>query len=329
MRKEAGLTPTKVAREGREKYGWDMPTLKLARILYRDNPLVWRDVEAARACLRTIEGKYGKNCKTKVSRLMPERPRNPYNLPPTAAIDWSPHVVADVERILVFSDVHVPFHWPDAITAMLDRCGDVDLVIINGDLFDFHGISRFLKDPGHKRFAEEIQIGTDLIKRIQDETVAPVLFKLGNHDERYEHFLWQKAEEIADLEDFRLEQILARRVPEGLSIVKDKRIIQVGSLNIIHGHEFMRGFTSPVNIARGLYLKGKTSALQGHHHRTSEHTEVDMNGKVTKTWSTGCMCHLTPQYMPINSWDHGFATIDVTGDEYHVDTYVVSNGRVY
>jgi hypothetical protein len=84
----------------------------------------------------------------------------------------------------------------------------------------------------------------------------------------------------------KLESIIKARA-NGIEVIKDKRIIKAGGLNIIHGHEFNSSFFSPVNIARGLYLRGKTSAIQGHQHRTSEHTEKDMNEKMTTTWSTG------------------------------------------
>ena len=49
-----------LARQYREKYGWDIPTAKLARIMYQDNKLLFKDSEHARLILRYIEGKTGK-----------------------------------------------------------------------------------------------------------------------------------------------------------------------------------------------------------------------------------------------------------------------------
>ena len=54
--------------------------------------------------------------------------------------------------------------------------------------------------------------------------------------------------------------------------------LKLGALNLVHGHEFGGSIFSPVNIARGLFLPGKVSAMQGHNHQTSEHTESNMNG---------------------------------------------------
>ena len=203
----------------------------------------------------------------------------------------------------------------------------VDTVLLNGDLFDFHGLSRYMKDPRKKSFSHEIDCGAAIIKAIQQALGCKVVYKLGNHDERYQHFLWMKAGEIADVEDFQLKNLLIKRGCE-IDIVEDKRIVQAGGLNIVHGHEFPSGIASPVNIARGFYLRGKTSVLGGHHHRTSEHTEQDMNGNITTTWSVGCLSELHPAYMPINSWNHGAAIVEVSGSDFHVQNKRIYKGKL-
>ena len=73
------MTKTQVCADYRERYGWDMPTLKLARIVYKENPLLFSNIDNVRSMLRGIEGKT-KN-RVKVRKQIPERPRNPYKLP--------------------------------------------------------------------------------------------------------------------------------------------------------------------------------------------------------------------------------------------------------
>ena len=51
------MTQANIAREYRNKYGMEMPTLKLARIMYNENKIVFKDLERARDALRGIEGK--------------------------------------------------------------------------------------------------------------------------------------------------------------------------------------------------------------------------------------------------------------------------------
>ena len=51
------MNKSQLCAEYREKYGWDMPTLKLARIIYKDNPLLFTNVDTIRSFLRGLEGK--------------------------------------------------------------------------------------------------------------------------------------------------------------------------------------------------------------------------------------------------------------------------------
>jgi predicted phosphodiesterase len=315
-----------IARDYRGKYGWEMPTLKLARIMYKENNLAFTDVEKARTALRRIEKKMGKSDSTKASAIIPERPKNPYNLPNSDEAVYEPyHIVAS--RILVLSDIHIPYHSIDAITAAFDyaKKEKPDAILLNGDTIDFFQLSRFCKEPGKRSFGHELLAFKQFFE-ILDKTFpqAKKYFKLGNHEERYNHFLWMKAGELDGVDEFKLEEIIKARA-EGIEVIGDKRIIKAGELNIIHGHEFGGSVFSPVNVARGLFLKAKVSAIQGHNHQTSEHTESDMNGHIKTTWSTGCLCELHPAYLPINKWNWGFAMVDVDKS----GEFEVTNKRIY
>jgi len=340
------MKKAEIARSFRDKYGMEMPTKKLARMMYEAHPLLFANVEDARERLRYIEGKSsgGKDIKTiKESKYFNQTPRslNPYGLPPSEEKEYIPHIIEGPQRIAALFDIHCPYHSIEALTAALEwlKQQEPTMIVIGGDFFDFYGLSRFLKDPDKRSPAEEIRTGIELLKAIY-ATLAPkngIVFKMGNHDERFEHFLWQKMGEMAglqDLEELReitLENILRKRLgPEfPLAFVGDKRIIKAGDLNITHGHEFPSGISSPVNIARGLYMRAKANAICGHHHRSSSHVEQDINGQMITTYSTGCLCELTPLYMPINSWNHGVALIELSEDgQAYVHNKRIKNGRI-
>ena len=318
------MSKSQLCREYRTKYGIEMPTKTLARIMYKEHPLLFANLEDARARLRTIEGKSGdKNRRETANKEMfleGDRPKNPYALPKSEEKEYLPYVIEGPQRIAALFDVHAPYHSIEALTAALDFLSgkDITTLLIGGDFFDFYGMSRYAKDPDKRNTAEEIKIGVELLQTIFDELKPEkVVFKYGNHDERFEHYIWQKFAEIPQLTEFEemkqisLETILRNRLGEDFPIdfVTDKRIIKVGNLNIAHGHEFPSGISSPVNIARGLYLRAKANTICGHHHRSSSHVEQDINGQMITTWSVGSLCELHPLYMPINSWNHGVALI--------------------
>ena len=318
----------------RDRYGIDFPTSALARIVYDENRLLFKDKEDARHALRYIEGKAGKKSKTDYilkSKYYMEKDRssNPYALPESEETIYDPFML-NAKRVLLLSDIHIPYHSIDALTAALEFAEDEkpDCILLNGDTLDFHGLSRFVKDPKKRSVAHELQAFQqfmDVLKRLFPS--SKIIFKVGNHEERYQHFLWTKAAELTDVKEFDFENIIKARA-EGIEFITDKRIINLNGLNIIHGHEFSTGFFSPVNVARGLFLRAKTSAIQGHNHQTSEHTESDMNGKITTTWSVGCLCELHPAYSPINKWNWGFAIIDSAEDGFEVRNKRIFKGRV-
>jgi predicted phosphodiesterase len=324
------MTQVDCARKYRNKHGMDMPTLKLARIMYAENVLLFKNVEGARSAIRSIEGKNaGKNCT--VTHPAPERPKNPYNLPPSEETNFEPYQITGHKRIGIMSDVHVPYHSIEAITTTIDylKKENIDGLLLNGDTIDFYGLSRFEKDPKKRGVKYELDTFKALIEILERELKCKIYFKIGNHEERYEKFLYMKAGELSGVEEFTFENIIKARA-KGIEIIGDKRVMKLNSLNGIHGHEYIGGISAPVNIARGLYLKGKTSAFQGHNHTTSEHTEPDMNGKITTTWSIGCLCELHPMYMPLNKWNHGCAIVelDANGEDYEFRNKRIYKGKM-
>lgn len=330
------MTKALTARTYRENHGDKMPTLKLARIMYRDNNLLFKDIEDARTSLRYIEGKKGRPNRQAKSqqRFIKEEPRpyNPYNLPQSEETDYTPFVIKGAKRVGILSDIHVPYHNIEALTTAITYLKNqkIDALLLNGDTIDCHRLSRFIKDPKKRNFKHELDTFKSLFEVLQKELKCKIYFKLGNHEERYQHFLYEKAGELVGVEEFEFENIIKARA-NGIEVISNKRIIKLNGLNGIHGHEYIGGISAPVNVARGLYMRGKVSAFQGHNHASSSHTETDMNGKIVTTWSIGCLCELHPMYMPLNKWNHGFAIVDISdnGQDFNFYNKTIYKGIVY
>jgi len=313
--------------------GDKMPKRKMARMIYKEHGLNFTDEENVRIIIQRVTGKGGKNDEVRVDAdLKDDLPANynPYGLPVSDETIWEPYIL-EGKSIFMLSDVHVPYHNIPALTAAITwaKKRNPDTILLNGDTIDFYMISRFGKDPKKRSFGGELQSFAELIAALRSEfPKAKIVFKDGNHEERYNAFLYAKAGELIGVEEFSLENLLRKRAGD-IEYITNKRIIKAGDLNIIHGHEFSGGVFSPVNIARGLFLKAKVSAIQGHNHQTSEHTETDMNGRITTTWSVGCLSDLHPEYMPMNKWNHGFAFIEVEDNgDFQVHNKRIHKGEV-
>ena len=326
-----------IRENGKMPNGENMPKKKMARLIYAENPERFSCVESVRKLIQQVTGKSGAQKRKDIANdgIFDENTthngtHNPYGLPVSDETVWEPYVLTG-QRIFMLSDVHVPYHNIPALTAAITwaKKRNPDTILLNGDTIDFYMISRFGKDPKKRSFGGELQAFAELIAALRAEfPSARIIFKDGNHEERYNHFLYAKAGELLGVEEFSLENLLRRRAGD-IEYVTNKRIIKAGDLNIIHGHEFSGGVFSPVNIARGLFLKAKVSAIQGHNHQTSEHTETDMNGRITTTWSVGCLSDLHPEYMPMNKWNHGFAFIEVEDNgDFQVHNKRIHKGEV-
>ena len=322
-----------IAREYRTKYGMQMPTLTLAKIMYKENKEAFNTVDHARTILRTIEGKSGtkmrKDIKDKSLYMTEERPKNPWKLPESEETKYEPFIIK-AKKLAVLSDIHIPYHSLSALNSALDfiQSEKPDAILLNGDTIDFYALSRFQKDPRKRSVAHELQATRDFLD-VLSQFGAKIYFKIGNHEERYENYLMRVAPELLGVREFELKHLLGLDARQ-IDLIADKRIIKANDLNIVHGHEFGQSIFSPVNIARGLFLRGKVTAMQGHNHSVSEHTESNMNGEITTTWSLGCLCELNPAYLPINKWAHGMAIVDLSenGKDFHVRNYRIHNGKI-
>jgi len=314
------------------------PSLTLAKKIYKKNPEVFTSLDDARSMVRYYRGAMGnKNRKNMTDKShikkFTKESLNPFGLPPSDEAEYLPYYLRkESNKVLCLYDVHVPYHNVEALTKAIQYGKDkeVNTIFIGGDFLDFYGLSTFEKDPRKRRFSQELEDGREVLRILRREfPKAYIYYMIGNHEERYERYLRVKAPELLDCSDFKVE-VLLRFVDLRIELIDGKRIAKLGKLSLVHGHEFGRQLFSPVNPARGLYMKGKESAICGHHHQTSEHSEPSMSGDLKTTWSVGCLCELHPDYRPINKWNHGFAYIEVDEDgNYRVHDHKIINNKIY
>ena len=332
---------TALVREGCKRWP-AMPSRTLARKLRTATPGVWPSLEAARMAVIYARGRRYKKRKLPSDRIIPStaprvphNPRTAYRLPESDEKPFRPHVVT-VERqtdALILSDIHLPYHSPKALRAAIDegRRRECEILILNGDTLDFHHLSRFIKDPRLRKAKGEIELANELLDTLDELfPTALKIWKDGNHDERWSHYIMQQAAEVFDLVEKHasLKNLLKLR-QRGWKYVSDKRPILLGKLHLIHGHEYPTPVLGPVNAARGLFLRAKGCALTGHHHQSSEHSEPTIDGSLITTWSTGCLCGLSPAFARYNKWNHGAAivTLAPSGD-FRVHNFRIRDGAV-
>lgn len=241
------------------------------------------------------------------------------SLPLPAEASYEPFQVAPPGVWGILCDPHIPYHDLATIQAWIDDCKRMGAtgLLLNGDILDCYQVSSHHREPSKPRMREEIEKGRQLLEYLRGTFPrARIIYKVGNHEERLARYLQAKAEEVYDLEEIHLQALL--RVQQfGIEWVQDRRVIMLGKLPVIHGHEYQGG--GGVMPARWLFLRTGESAMMGHFHQPTYYTFCTISGKEVGMWSVGCACHRSPQYRPLNQWGHGWAVVEVdSGGGYHV-----------
>lgn len=231
------------------------------------------------------------------------------------------------KKVGIMSDIHVPFHSMSALTCAIKHLREeqIDCLILNGDIMDFYAISRHEKEKDLRDFAKEIEMGRNFLQKIRDLfPLIPIYYKMGNHENRWQRYLNEQAEEFSALHEMQFEPFF-RLDKLGLTYVPDWQGIEVGNLLVAHGHELMAGGMNP---SQTTFNKTFCNTLIGHVHRTTNTIKKTGFKEFIHTHSTGCLTQLSPKYYPFAQHNHGFALVHIENGKTKVDNIVIKDGKI-
>jgi predicted phosphodiesterase len=245
-----------------------------------------------------------------------EAEHSDYELPESSYEEYESYVISpSCNKILVLSDVHIPYQDNKSLRLALDygMAMGANCIILNGDTIDCYQASRFVRNPSVDDLTAEIERAIQFFQLLRKLFPnSEIIHKTGNHEDRWKHLLFNQAPALSMFRDMQLDNIL-KLDDYDIKFVDDKRKIEAGKLFIIHGHE-MPASSMTVNVARVIRLKANDNVLLGHFHRSNDDFARTISNKVIGAWSTGCLCGLSPLYMPNNNWNHGFAFVETSND---------------
>ena len=227
------------------------------------------------------------------------------------------------KTIAVFSDIHAPYHDVSALTKAVEAAkkSNPDVVILLGDIMDFHRISRYPNDEGTLSFADEIKVGVDLLHYMRESFPNSEFYYIeGNHEVRLAHYIQRNAAELQGLDSLDLSFLLQLDALEIPFI--QMGFIHCGDMTFLHGHE-LPGIGG-VNPSRKLFTKMKKSAMCGHLHRPESFYTRDGAGKLLQCHVVGHLGDPHPRYWMRNEWQHGYAIVEVSkGGVVRVDNVIL------
>lgn len=231
------------------------------------------------------------------------------------------------KKIGILSDIHVPFHSLDALTCAIKhlRISEIDCLILNGDCFDMYTQSKHEKEKQYRDLPREIEMNRNFLQKLRDIfPIIPIYYKMGNHENRWQRYLNQEAEEFAQLHEMQFEQFF-RLDKLAINYVPDWQGIEVGDLLILHGHEIMAGGMNP---SQSTFNKTFCNTLIGHVHRTTSTIKKDGFKNFIHSYSTGCLTHLSPKYYPFAQHNHGFALVEIADGKSKVQNIMIKDGKI-
>jgi predicted phosphodiesterase len=309
----------------------DKPTTTLAKMLYNNHPKVFDRLDNVRAMIRYRRGNKGADCREKAKKNHGKTFRT------NGAAGWSipksdkkinkPYKLVP-GKWLILSDIHVPYHDEEALEIALKYGEDqgIEHIYLNGDTCDFYNVSSYQKNPEERDLANELTKTRQLLGHLRQRfPKAKIVFKIGNHEDRWEKYLYLKAPELIGVANFELYYVLDF-AKYGIELVKSTQKAKAGKhLTILHGHEVRNTGVYP---ARTLMLRTHVCSIAGHNHRTSTYTEKTSDNKFLVSFTSGCLSELEPDYMPINQWNLGFIILDFDGNDFTVNNLRILNGQV-
>ncbi len=312
----------------------EFPARTLARTLCNEYPELFDSVEQARCQIRWYLGQHGQESRNK-KRLSHRKARKSgqiMEIPKSKAKRITPYFIRGENKILVISDLHLPYHDEKAIQVALEKgkAEDVNIIILLGDILDMYQMSQWVRDPKNPNMATEIETCRKFLELLKKQfPKARIIWKEGNHEERWQTYFFRNAPDVAVLPGMTVYDYM-NVAQYDIDVVREKRAISISTLLLYHGHELPRGLTNPVNQARGQWLRATANMIAGHGHRTSTHIERSATGQIFSNWSIGCLCDLNPQYNMINKWNHGFGLLTQEGPKsFHFNNYSIHDGKLF
>ena len=139
-----------------------------------------------------------------------------------------------LKRVALIPDVHAPFEDKRAVALVIKalQAWGVDILVDLGDAADCYTVSSHSKDPARSnKLKDEVEGVNSFLDKLDSTGAKAKYFIKGNHEDRLERYIAEKAPELFGLvgceELFRLKQ-------RGWSVTQYKDSMKLGKLHLTH-----------------------------------------------------------------------------------------------
>lgn len=231
-------------------------------------------------------------------------------------------------KVACVSDIHYPYQDEriEEIAFSFIKDFKPDVVVWNGDVWDFYAISQYTKDVKKKMdIQEEMDYGAGRVKMWMKELGPRTkgYFIMGNHEARLGKMISRNVPALAALRSTSIEKNLDFN-DMGLEFIPEHRDLFIGSMLFTHGN-VVRSFAGA--SVKAQYDQFGCSTLIGHTHRLSVAHKRTKLGTHTIV-ENGTLCDFDVEYAPYPNWQHGFTTLEFDGNDFSVNQHLINNYKL-
>jgi predicted phosphodiesterase len=178
-----------------------------------------------------------------------------------------------MDKVFIIPDCHHPYVDKTAWELVLKvaKAWKPKHLILLGDFCDFYAVSAHDKDPRRSKMLDyEVMKCKEALSQLDALKIKNKVFIGGNHENRLERYLMQKAPELFNM--VRVEKILDLK-KRGWQYVEYKRFYKLGK--VVFTHDL--GYAGRYAAHRALDA-AQHSCVTGHTHRISYAVEGDVSG---------------------------------------------------
>lgn len=234
-------------------------------------------------------------------------------------------------QVMIGSDMHSYFVDPFALEVFIDTIKMVqpDIIILNGDIFDFPQISRHRQMPGHfhLNLHQEREFGRkEIMQRVRNAAPdATIYFLIGNHEYRLVSYLADAAPRLAGLPELQFDTFLGIHEFEMSLVCQSSFLAPTAAARKLDKRDnWLKLFdcyvathgTSCAKFAADVEMNGafRMSGTSGHTHRPQIITSNSLGTGAISWMSTPMLAGFAVgrDYVSTpSSWNMGFGVVSI------------------
>lgn len=231
-------------------------------------------------------------------------------------------------KIAVMPDLHSPWHDDKALELFIKvtKLYKPDVLMVMGDFADFQAVSRYTKDPEAPSFMEEVLKARLCLDRVDAIPAKRKVFLLGNHEQRLETFIKERAVELYGMVSASEVLELEKR---GYEVYPYQDVVTIGKVGFVHDLG-----PSGVTALRKMAQAYPSNLVFSHTHRFGLFTAGNLMGDTYECWNVGWLGDSRAiKYLPSvavkQDWIKGFLFIDVVQGEPYFHPMRIHKGKVF